>query len=149
MSEYLKAYYKKNREKLLARARKYYAANRADVLRRHQNPALKAQRRIYRQKPSIKKQAKEYVGRPEVKTRLKVYHRQHAGLPLPTRPIPIVCECCGKPPKKNSLSLDHNHKTGEFRGWLCILCNTGIGSLGDSVEGLIKAIRYLNRADLL
>jgi hypothetical protein len=59
-----------------------------------------------------------------------------------------VCDCCGKPsywghgaPK--SLVLDHNHKTEEFRGWLCDHCNVGIGLLGDDIEGLREAIKYL------
>jgi hypothetical protein len=43
------------------------------------------------------------------------------------------------------LCLDHNHETGKFRGWLCDNCNTGIGKLGDTVEGLERAIAYLKR----
>ena len=39
--------------------------------------------------------------------------------------------------------LDHDHKTEKFRGWLCKKCNTGLGNFGDSIEGLKKAIRYL------
>ena len=29
---------------------------------------------------------------------------------------------------------DHNHKTKEFRGYLCKRCNTGTGLIGDNVE---------------
>ena len=35
---------------------------------------------------------------------------------------PDSCECCGM--KKISLHRDHNHQTGRFRGWLCVICNT-------------------------
>jgi len=39
--------------------------------------------------------------------------------------------------------IDHDHDTGEFRGWLCSNCNTGLGAMGDNKEGLKKAMRYL------
>ncbi|HWX29577.1 MAG TPA: endonuclease domain-containing protein [Steroidobacteraceae bacterium] len=70
-------------------------------------------------------------------------------LPLPTRPAPENCECCGKPPDtRQSLHLDHDHQTGKFRGWLCASCNLGIGKLGDNANALFRALDYLNRADL-
>lgn len=57
-------------------------------------------------------------------------------------PKPVFCECCGK---EKPLQLDHCHKTVSFRGWLCNTCNQGIGKLGDNIEGLEMAIRYLRR----
>ena len=42
-------------------------------------------------------------------------------------------------------SLDHCHKTDEFRGWLCPRCNTGIGQLEDNVDILRKAMEYLQQ----
>ena len=70
-------------------------------------------------------------------------------LPKPTRPRPTLCECCGTVPRGavKALALDHNHVTGEFRGWLCSFCNLAIGMLGDNVAGLKKAIDYLQRVD--
>ena len=56
-------------------------------------------------------------------------------------PKSAVCDCCGKDKR---LQLDHCHETGLFRGWLCKSCNVGIGSLGDNLEGLTKAITYLS-----
>jgi hypothetical protein len=57
------------------------------------------------------------------------------------------CDCCGKIVTEtkgiNSLVIDHDHETGEFRGWVCNDCNVGIGRLGDTVEGLEQAIDYL------
>ena len=56
------------------------------------------------------------------------------------------CELCGAEeaniPNKR-LCVDHNHETNEVRGLLCMSCNAGLGSLGDSVERLTKAITYL------
>jgi hypothetical protein len=54
---------------------------------------------------------------------------------------PEVCECCEKKHKK-TLCLDHDHETGEFNGWLCDDCNVGIGRLGDTIDGLMKAVKY-------
>lgn len=41
------------------------------------------------------------------------------------------------------LHIDHDHQTGVVRGLLCLRCNTGIGSFGDSPEILANAIDYL------
>lgn len=72
--------------------------------------------------------------------------RKNRGLPLPMRAKPALCECCSGPPGKKALSLDHCHVSNEFRGWTCDRCNAGIGMLGDSIEGLMNAVRYLQRA---
>ncbi|WNM66168.1 endonuclease [Microbacterium Phage DejaVu] len=61
-------------------------------------------------------------------------------------PLGTPCECCGKTQFGVVLRLDHNHETGEFRGWLCDSCNTGIGKLGDTIEGVKRALEYLTRA---
>lgn len=48
-------------------------------------------------------------------------------------------EVCGTP------RVDHDHVTGAVRGLLCGRCNTGIGMLGDTLEGAQGAVRYLSR----
>jgi len=45
--------------------------------------------------------------------------------------------------EKMLLQIDHLHGTFTFRGWLCRECNTGIGSLGDNLEGVLQAAVYL------
>ena len=40
--------------------------------------------------------------------------------------------------------IDHCHKTGKIRGILCTMCNKGLGLLGDNINGLKKAVQYLN-----
>ena len=74
--------------------------------------------------------------------------RKRGQIEQPTRPKPTHCECCGRLPTncgagKNVLVEDHCHETGKFRGWLCNRCNTGIGQLGDTHEGVLKALEYL------
>ncbi len=53
-----------------------------------------------------------------------------------------MCGCCGKTPR-TALVVDHIHGTTSARGLLCQSCNTGIGKLGDTIEGLERALRYL------
>ena len=56
------------------------------------------------------------------------------------------CDCCGKPVHRN-WQLDHCHETGQFRGWLCKTCNTGLGLLGDNVGSVRKALDYLLKSE--
>jgi len=53
-----------------------------------------------------------------------------------------VCAICGNPSRRK-LNFDHDHKTMKVRGLLCSPCNTGLGKLGDTVDGLKRAIAYL------
>lgn len=67
---------------------------------------------------------------------VKDYIKSHNGL----------CEICGQPPVVNeNLSIDHCHKTGEFRGLLCSNCNNALGHLKDNPDLFIKAVKYINR----
>ena len=56
-------------------------------------------------------------------------------------PLGEPCQCCGKTDQR--LVFDHCHTTLKFRGWLCKRCNTAIGSLGDTIEGIENAMAYL------
>lgn len=50
------------------------------------------------------------------------------------------CAICDK---KTKLTLDHSHITGKTRGLLCRNCNAGLGLLGDNVNILKLAIKYM------
>lgn len=57
------------------------------------------------------------------------------------------CAICRKPEGDGrELSVDHCHQTGRPRGLLCWQCNTAIGKLGDTVEGVRAALAYLEDA---
>jgi len=46
--------------------------------------------------------------------------------------------------RRRMYAIDHNHETGDFRGILCLNCNTLLGMAKDSVKVLQRAIEYLN-----
>ena len=53
-----------------------------------------------------------------------------------------LCNCCYE---KKILQVDHIHGTIIFRGWVCRNCNTGLGSLGDNLEGVLRGATYLEK----
>ena len=59
------------------------------------------------------------------------------------KPANNECECCHK--ISSSLVVDHVRGTTNPRGWLCRSCNTGMGLLGDNLEGVMNAVKYLSR----
>ena len=67
-------------------------------------------------------------------SREQIYVRKNAP------PKPERCNCCNKTKK---LEVDHIHGSNTFRGWLCRNCNTGIGVLGDDLEGVLQGAIYL------
>ena len=61
----------------------------------------------------------------------------------PRPPAGTPCAWCGR---RDKLFCDHDHSSWDFRGWICKKCNCGLGELGDSIESLKRAVRYLERA---
>ena len=53
------------------------------------------------------------------------------------------CAICGVENEISKLAIDHNHKTLEIRGLLCLECNTGIAYFDENTEYLAKAMIYL------
>ena len=45
--------------------------------------------------------------------------------------------------RKGGWCLDHDHKTGQFRGWLCHSCNKALGFFKDDTILLKSAIDYI------
>jgi hypothetical protein len=60
-----------------------------------------------------------------------------------------LCACCGNPPLcgRKVLYVDHCHSSGKIRGLLCHKCNCGIGALGDTIQGVERALDYLKRSE--
>ena len=81
------------------------------------------------------------------KTCFRIAKKKVRNLHKMAGPPPPACECCGKSFSTIIPRLDHDHATDKIRGWLCDQCNMAIGQLGDSLEGIMNAARYLERAN--
>jgi hypothetical protein len=54
------------------------------------------------------------------------------------------CAICRTKPGKRLLAVDHDHKSGEVRGLLCVRCNHDLlGAAYDSLSILRAAVAYL------
>ena len=59
------------------------------------------------------------------------------------------CFLCGSAESHKKLHMDHDHETGEFRGWLCNKCNQAIGLMQDSPEIAFRVAIYLESSSIL
>lgn len=57
-----------------------------------------------------------------------------------------VCAICKRVNHtKNKLAVDHNHKTGNYRGLLCSKCNTALGQLDENIDYMLAMIGYISK----
>lgn len=59
---------------------------------------------------------------------------------------PFQCPICSKRTIAGITSkivLEHDHRTGKVRGWICDSCNTGLGRFKDNKKILLKAIKFI------
>lgn len=49
-------------------------------------------------------------------------------------------------PNSVKLVMDHDHETGEFRGWIQRKYNSMLGHAGDSIENLLLGVEYLQQS---
>ena len=114
--------------------------------RQQNDPLLKEITRKAREK------AKETVRKKKLARRVKI-----GGIELDItygeleeyRKAHPVCEICGNPERRrsykgkelpNKLAIDHDHKTGKFRGLLCSKCNYNLGWFEGERDNIIKFI---------
>ncbi|MDB3976116.1 endonuclease VII domain-containing protein [Gammaproteobacteria bacterium] len=71
--------------------------------------------------------------------------RKEWNLKKPKDYSPFTCPICTKTTIVgiSKIVLDHCHKTGEVRGFLCESCNTGIGRFDDDPEIVTRAEEWL------
>ena len=71
------------------------------------------------------------------------YEKQH---PRPKIGEEFYCKVCDRTitiQSKRDVNLDHDHTTGDIRGYICNRCNTGLGNFRDNISILDRAIRWL------
>lgn len=131
------------------KARRLTPQQRLDFLER---------RRKHFSSPKYKLRKKEYdkayKSRPEIRERdWSNWLRKTYGLTIASYNQLVekqkgICAIClsarSVKRKKVILVIDHDHKTGAIRGLLCDRCNRGLGLMGDNIESLKRAIKYLN-----
>lgn len=114
----------------------------------YQDPSIRTAIR-QRQSESLAQRMKSiaYRTRQAVrKIQLKAEMRGHSACTTPLADIVSAfdgqCAICGvdECDCAKRLALDHDHQTGEFRGWLCEKCNRRLGHV--EVE-LMPMLRYL------
>lgn len=160
--ERIKAYREANREEIRKQRREHYYANREEILERNRAWNRDNKERVRERRSAWNRDNKEriraYTNEPANKDRARNRHYlANYGISLAEYERILMdqggtCACCGKPPpasgRRKRLAVDHCHTTGKVRGLLCDGCNTGIGSLGDTIPGLNRAIKYLENTQL-
>lgn len=57
------------------------------------------------------------------------------------------CAICSTAIEGKNACLDHCHRSGVVRGWLCRTCNMGLGLFKDNTDIMSKAAIYLEKFD--
>ena len=120
------------------RQKRYFA----DYRKAHREEKRQYLKRLYHSKP-------EHFRRYQVLKKFRNYDEMFGWEPGTAERIyneAVACALCREPFEDvhgRKKVMDHDHSNDKFRGVLHDNCNKGIGLLGDSVEGLRRALRYL------
>jgi hypothetical protein len=98
-----------------------------------------------------KEMQRQYRGRNKAACNARIrdnYYRRAFGIPAAeadrSKQAQAVCAICADVLKSGQASaLDHCHKHGHIRAWLCRMCNLGLGKFRDRPELLRAAAEYL------
>lgn len=154
--DFLREYMKKERLRVTAAARVFGVSH--TTIRKWLNPDDKkewgreprshAERNAAARKHYAKK-ASTLEGRIEIVLSSQRCWAKKNGVKPCTTPIEDIaaayretCPLCDIGGKK--MVIDHNHETGEFRGWICRQCNLVLGLIHDNPETLEKLKAYLS-----
>ena len=119
----------------------------------------KASERERRKLPKVKEKVKRSLERRRFSqalsaSRKDARHRGYEPCSASEAEIKAVftgfCHVCRIPEVEcnTKLHLDHDHDTGEFRGWLCRGCNTSLGMLRESPVIIKKLAEYIDKEGL-
>ena len=116
----------------------------------------KLYRNRYPERVKASKDAYKQANLPAVRKYMREYWQNRKAVPVPYATLfkrqRGVCAICGNPETKTnkygtvfSLSYDHDHENGKYRGLLCYNCNLLLGKAKDNLEILTKATRYIRK----
>lgn len=96
-------------------------------------------------KEGVRRRSKNFNAQPRVKEHKKRRYSEKLAEKFGLAPDawlsrPHICEICMN---KCKTVLDHDHSTGNFRGWLCDPCNRTLGLLRDDCTILRNMVQYL------
>ena len=112
----------------------------------HRTPAGVRQQRLAQHGWRRRKRATDPVYNEQERIRTRIRFRTYRYGITPQQRLALfeasdgLCALCYERP---ATTVDHDHETGQIRGALCNGCNSGLGNLGDSVEGLTQGLDYL------
>lgn len=144
-------YRRRNREKLTANNKKWTEKNKEKVrqyrqaYREKNGDKIRERMAVYHREWFIKNKERRTIQLNEWRAankdkldqaRLRRKERKAS------RPRPDFCEITGLPGK---ITFDHDHATGEFRGWISNQCNRIAGQANDDFNLLRLVADYLER----
>lgn len=107
----------------------------------------KARERYYANRDLLLQKRREYYQRTLNTRRAERARVRYKSRGLDPKSVPEKkseqCDICKTPSTK--MCADHNHATGQFRGWLCDRCNRALGLFHDDVQTVTAALSYLQR----
>ena len=137
----VKAWRKKNPEKVSAQNRRRHIRRREHIKKQQKAWKLRNIERVRKLDAALHRAARQADPEAErrriqrMKDRRIERQEQVAG-----RSRPNHCELCDDAVEP---VFDHCHASQKFRGWICHRCNRVLGSVKDSPELLSKMIKYL------
>lgn len=141
-------YYIANRDRLNNAAKARYAENKVEILARirQRNEEKAAGTYVPRRRPARVLTPEEDAQRKH-RARCLVYGLTPADFEEILWAQGMACAICDRTFKSyRNIHIDHCHRTGVIRGFLCARCNVGLGQFDDNAERLVSALRYLTTA---
>lgn len=149
-----KNHYENNKDKYIERN-----VNRRSLALKKQKkekkfPTIQEYQKNYRNTDKFKEKSKEYSKKyrernkdieknGHLKRKFGITLDQYKKMQKDQKNLCAICELPEVPGK--DLSVDHCHSTGSIRGLLCFNCNSSLGKFNDSIEVLLRAIKYLQK----
>jgi hypothetical protein len=137
--EEARRYYEKNRESIIESSKEYYQKNKQSR-GEYQKAYYAANKDKFKEYQKRYKEVNKFRTKADI-IALWIKRCTENG-------VPEKCEICLSKfdiDNRKAIHWDHDHDTGEFRGWLCNRCNCGIGLLGDCPDRLTAASEYIRQ----